>query len=124
MRLIELAVDAGIGRILIASSVTKNMTIDEQRAAAARGALIEHTLAAFTHTTPVPKTHYYVEREYAALDEGMDEADRAGVRGVAEQIRAVGAEHCIIASDFGVYTLPPPPGRVAGVYRLPARSRH
>ena len=108
MRLVELAAEHGIARVLVASSVTKNLTVDEQRSAAARGALLEHTLAAFTHTTPIPKTHYYVEREYAALDEGMDEAARAGVRGVAEQIRAVGAEHCIIASDFGVYTLPPP----------------
>lgn len=108
LRLVDLAGEFGIGKILVASSVTKNMSVAEQQAAAAKGALIEHTLAAFTHTTPIPKTHYYVEREYAALDEGMDEADRAGVRGVAEQIRAVGPEHCVIASDFGVYTLPPP----------------
>ncbi len=108
MRLIDLAADYGIRQVLVASAVTKNMTLEAQRAAAAKGAYLEHTLAAFTHTTPIPKTHYYVEREYAAIDEGMDEASRAGVRGVAEQIQAIGAEHCIIASDFGVYTLPPP----------------
>lgn len=108
MRLVELAAEYGIARVLIASTVTKNMSVSEQRSAAASGALLEHTLAAFTHTTPIPKTHYYVEREYAAIDEGMDEAARTGVRGVAEQIDAVGAEHCVIASDFGVYTLPPP----------------
>ena len=108
MRLIDLAADYGIRQVLVASAVTKNMSLAEQRTAAAKGAYLEHTLAAFTHTTPIPKTHYYVEREYAAIDEGMDEASRAGVRGVAEQIQAVGAKHCIIASDFGVYTLPPP----------------
>lgn len=108
LRLIDLAIDRGIHRILVASSVTKNMSIEQQRMAAASGALIEHTLAAFTHTTPIPKTHYYVEREYASIDEGMEAGDHAGVRGVAEQILAVGAEHCIIASDFGVYTLPTP----------------
>jgi hypothetical protein len=108
MRLVDLAAEYGIEKVLVASSVTKNMTIAEQREAAAKGALLEHTLAAFTHTTPIPKTHYYVEREYAAIDEGMDEAAQAGVRGVAEQIAAVGAAHCVIASDFGVYTLPPP----------------
>lgn len=108
MRLIDLAAEHSIEKVLVASSVTKNMSIARQRDAAAKGALLEHTLAAFTHTTPIPKTHYYVEREYAALDEGMDEATQAGVRGVAEQIAAVGAEHCVIASDFGVYTLPPP----------------
>jgi hypothetical protein len=108
MRLIELARERGITKVLLASSVTKNMTVDEQKAAAAGGAFIEHTLAGFTHTTPIPKTHYYVEREYAAIDEGMDEAALAGVRGAAEQIRAVGADKCIIATDFGVYTLPTP----------------
>ena len=74
MRLIDLAVGHGIRRILVASSVTKNMSVEEQRAAAKKGALIEHTLAAFTHTTPVPKTHYYVEREYASIDEGMEDS--------------------------------------------------
>jgi hypothetical protein len=108
MRLIDLAVAHGIRRILVASSVTKNMSVEEQQAAAKKGAFIEHTLAAFTHTTPVPKTHYYVEREYASIDEGMEDSAHSGVRGVAEQIQAVGPEHCIIASDFGVYTLPPP----------------
>lgn len=108
MRLVELGRDHGITNILLASSVTKNMSIAEQKAAAAAGALLEHTLAGFTHTTPIPKTHYYVEPEYAAIDEGMDEASIAGVRGVAEQIRAVGADKCIIATDFGVYTLPTP----------------
>jgi hypothetical protein len=108
MRLIELAREHGITKVLLASSVTKNMSVEEQQAAAAGGAFIEHTLAGFTHTTPIPKTHYYVEREYAAIDEGMDEAAIAGVRGVAEQIRAVGADKCIIATDFGVYTLPTP----------------
>ena len=108
MRLIDLAAEYGIQRVLVASTVTKHLTISDQQAAAAKGAFLEHTLAAFTHTTPIPKTHYYVEREYAAFDEGMDAVARAGVRLVAEQIQAVGAEHCIIATDFGVYTLPPP----------------
>ena len=75
---------------------------------AAKGAFIEYTLAAYTHTTPIPKTHYYVEREYASIDEGMSEEDLGGVRTVAEQITELGAEHCIIGTDFGVYTLPDP----------------
>ena len=88
--------------------MTKNMTLDEQKRAASQGAWLEHTLAAFTHTTPIPKTHYYVEKEYTSIDEGMAEEPSGGVRTVAEQIRAVGAEHCILATDLGVYTLPTP----------------
>jgi hypothetical protein len=38
----------------------------------------------------------------------MHEAPSGGVRLVAEQIDELGAEHCIIATDFGVYTLPTP----------------
>jgi hypothetical protein len=108
LRLVDLAGEFGIQKVLVASTVTKNMTTDQQKEAASKGAFLEHTLAAFTHTTPIPKTHYYVEREYASIDEGMAESGSYGVRTVAEQIQEVGAEHCIIATDFGVYTLPPP----------------
>ena len=72
------------------------------------GAFIEYTLAAYTHTTPIPKTHYYVEREYMSIDEGMESEPTGGVRKVAEQIDKLGAKHCILATDFGVYTLPTP----------------
>ncbi len=107
-RLVSLAGTYGISKVLVASSVTKNLSIDEQIELAETGAYLEHTLAAFTHTTPIPKTHYYVEREYTSIDEGMVDGPGGGIRAVAEQIRAVGAEHCIIATDFGVYTLPTP----------------
>jgi microsomal dipeptidase-like Zn-dependent dipeptidase len=73
-----------------------------------KGAFIEYTLAAYTHTTPIPKTHYYVEREYASIDEGMSEGLGGGVKLAAEQIQKLGADYCIIATDFGVYTLPDP----------------
>lgn len=108
LRLVDLANEYGIKKILVASSVTKEMTVEEQKQAAAKGAYIEHTLAAFTHTTPIPKTHYYVEKEYVSIDEGMMEGPGSGVKKVAEQIRAVGAEHCIMCTDLGVYTLPAP----------------
>ena len=107
-RLIELAKEYGINKVLVASSVTKIATLQELKQMAAQGAFIEYTLAAYTHTTPIPKTHYYVEREYMSIDEGMHEAPGGGVKLVAEQIRELGAGHCILATDFGVYTLPPP----------------
>lgn len=108
LRLLDLAEQYGISKRLLASSVTKNMSIEEQKLAVSKGAYIEHTLAAFTHTTSIPKTHYYVEREYAAMDEGIAVGQQVAVRDVGEQIQAVGAEHCILATDFGVYTLPAP----------------
>jgi hypothetical protein len=108
IRLIELAERYNIKKVLVASSVTKIATMEQLKWMADKKAFIEYTLAAYTHTTPIPKTHYYVEREYASIDEGMSEEDLGGVRTVAEQIEALGAEHCIIATDFGVYTLPEP----------------
>jgi uncharacterized protein DUF6282 len=108
LRLTELCGEYGIKRILVASSVTKIATLDELKTMISRGAFIEYTLAAYTHTTPIPKTHYYVERKYMSIDEGMEDAPSGGVKKVSEQIRALGAEHCILATDFGVYTLPEP----------------
>ena len=108
LRLVDLAEDYGIKKVLVASSVTKNMTVAEQKKACSKGAFLEHTLAAFTHTTPIPKTHYYVEKEYISIDEGMEAGPGAGIKAVSEEIREVGAEHFILATDFGVYTLPTP----------------
>ncbi len=108
LRLLDLSEQYGIKNRLVASSVTKNMSIEQQKLAVSKGGVIEHTLAAFTHTTSIPKTHYYVEREYAAMDEGIAVGQAVAVRDVGEQIQAVGAEHCILATDFGVYTLPTP----------------
>ncbi len=108
MRLVDLAGDYGIERMVVSSAVTKIADMKQLRGMTDKGAFIEYTLAAYTHTTSIPKTHYYVEREYASIDEGMGGGPAGGVRLVAEQIKELGAEHCIIATDFGVYTLPTP----------------
>ena len=108
VRLVGLAGDYGIKRVVVSSAVTKIAGMTKLRHMAREGAFIEYTLAAFTHTTSIPKTHYYVEKEYASIDEGMNEGPGGGVKRVAEQIQELGAEHCIIATDFGVYTLPEP----------------
>ena len=108
VRVVELAEQYGIKRVLVASAVTKIATMEQLKYMVGKGAFIEFTLAAYTHTTPLPKTHYYVEREYASIDEGMEEEPSGGVRVVAEEIQELGADNCIIGTDFGVYTLPAP----------------
>ena len=108
VRLVDLAGEYGIGEVVVSSAVTKIASLERLRYMADRGAFIEYTLAAFTHTTSIPKTHYYVEREYASIDEGMSDGPGGGVKAVSEQIQELGADHCIIATDFGVYTLPEP----------------
>jgi hypothetical protein len=108
IRLVDLAEDYGIEKTIVSSAVVKEATLDQLHYMADKGAFIEYTLAAYTHTTSIPKTHYYVEREYASIDEGMSGEISGGVKLVAEQIMDLGAEHCIICTDFGVYTLPTP----------------
>ncbi len=108
VRMVDLAEEYGIKKTVVSSAVTKIASMDQLQYMADKGAFIEYTLAAYTHTTTIPKTHYYVEREYASIDEGMSGADEGGVKHMAEQIQELGAKHCVICTDFGVYTLPAP----------------
>ena len=108
IRLVDLSEEYCIEKVVVSSAVTKIAEMGQLRYMADKGAYIEYTLAAYTHTTSIPKTHYYVEREYASIDEGMSEGPGGGVKQVALQIQELGAESCIIATDFGVYTLPEP----------------
>ncbi len=108
VRLVDFAGEYGIKNVVVSSAVTKIASMDQLRYMADKGAFIEYTLAAYTHTTTIPKTHYYVEREYASIDEGMSGTEEGGVKHVAEQITELGAKHCVICTDFGVYTLPTP----------------
>ena len=108
MRLVELAGEYNIEKVVVSSAVTKIASLDELTTMADAGAFIEYTLAAYTHTTSIPKTHYYVEREYASIDEGMNEGPGGGVKEVGEQVLELGSEYCILSTDFGVYTLPEP----------------
>ncbi|MEM3485184.1 MAG: DUF6282 family protein [Candidatus Methanomethyliaceae archaeon] len=108
LRLIDLAKKYGIKHVVLDSGVTKEMSIEQQKQAVAKGAFLEHTLASYTHTASIPKTHYYVEKEFVSIDEGMQGGAKGSLLDVARQIRIVGAEHCIMSTDFGVYTLPTP----------------
>lgn len=108
VRLVDYAAEYGIERVVVSSAVVKEATLDELSYMAGKGVYIEYTLAAYTHTTTIPKTHYYVEREYASIDEGMSGEVGGGVKQAAAQMMELGAEHCIVCTDFGVYTLPTP----------------
>lgn len=108
VQLVDLSIEHGISNVIVSSAVVKEASMDELYYMAEKGAFIEYTLAAYTHTTSIPKTHYYVEREYASIDEGMSGKVSGGVKRVAEQIEELGPQNCIICTDFGVYTLPTP----------------
>ncbi len=106
IRLVDLSLEYGIGKVLVATAVTQVASTDQLQYMAGKGAFIEYTMGAYTHTRSIPKTHYYAEKEYAADEEITGVG--ASLRAAAEQIRTVGADHCILATDFGGYTLPDP----------------
>ena len=80
--LVEAARGVGIERIVIthASTLARwiGMTVDDMKALAAKGAVIEHSIHAIMPLTL-----------------GMDPKE------MAEMIRDVGAQHCILSTDFG-----------------------
>jgi len=106
--LVDLKEKYGYERVVVSSSVTKNAGMEHLKYMADKGALIEFSFAAYTAPQMIPLTHYYVEKEYASIDEGMTASPGSGIREVADQIQALGAEHCIMSTDFGRYALPTP----------------
>jgi hypothetical protein len=108
MRLVDLKEKYGYKRMVVSSSVTKIAAMDQLKYMAGKGALIELSFAAYTAPQMIPLTHYYVEKEYASIDEGMTATPGGGIREVAEQIQELGAEHCVMSTDFGRYALSTP----------------
>lgn len=108
MRLVELKETYGYEKIIVSSSVTKISTMEQLKTMADMGALIEFTFGAYTAPTPIPLTHYYVEKEYASIDEGMETLPDDGITQVADQIRELGAVNCVMSTDFGRYALSTP----------------
>ena len=108
VRLVELRKKYGYKKIIISSSVTKITPVEVLKDLAKQGAFIEFTFGSYTAAQMVPLTHYYVEKEYASIDEGMSEGGGHTIRTVAEQIKEIGAKHCIMSTDFGRYGLATP----------------
>jgi len=108
MRLVDLKSKYGYKKIVVSSAVTKIATIACLREMAKKGAFIEFSFAAYTAANVIPLTHYYVEKEYISIDEGMADSPSGGITTVAKMIEALGAQHCIMSTDFGRYALSTP----------------
>jgi hypothetical protein len=100
VRLVELSSDYGIERMVVSGAVTKIAGINQLKRMIESGAFIEYTMASYNISSP--KTHYYVEREYASGGK------QDGIMLAADQIRKIGVDHCIASTDLGVYTGPTP----------------
>ena len=108
LRLVELSNEHGIDRVLVASAAVDDLTFDQQREAVQGGALLERSFANLVGTGSIPKTHYYVERAYMYDTHATHPKNKENLRGVGDQIRAIGPEHFVLDSDFGVRSLASP----------------
>ena len=107
-RLVDLAGEYGIEQVVIAEHALAELSIEEQKAVAKKGAFLEHSVAQFIGAGAIPRTHYYVEPEYM-YDIVLGVArHRPNLRGLGDQIREIGPEHFIISSDYGIRALPTP----------------
>ena len=107
VRLVELGHEYGIKKMVASSTVFKIASMDQLAHMAELGCLIEYTLAAYGHSLGTRKTDYYAEIEYAS-DPIPSNFPKTSVKTVAAHINELGAENCIIATDYGVYTMAPP----------------
>lgn len=105
-RILDLAERYGIKKVLIAHPVRGQMTIEQQKAAAARGAWLEGCLVDW-YAPAIAKTHYYVEKEYMDLN-GCQPHMVQGATVWMNTIREVGPEHFVLGTDYGVRGLPTP----------------
>ena len=107
-RLVDLAGTYGIKNVVIAEHALAELSIEEQKLVAEKGAYLEHSVAQFIGAGATPRTHYYVESDYM-YDVVLDVAKhRPNLRGLGDQIREIGPEHFIISSDYGIRALPTP----------------
>jgi len=108
MRIVELGEKYGYKKIVVSSSVSKVASMEQLKVMAKQGAFIEYTIGAYTAAQMIPLTHYYVETEYSSVDEGMSETAAGGIRHVADAVQEIGADKCIMSTDFGRYALSTP----------------
>lgn len=103
MRILDLAERFGIKKVLVAHPARHQLSLEQQKEAARRGAFLEGCAVDFGSPW-VPHTHYYVEAEY------MDLSSYLNGRAIPwmQTIKEVGPEHFVLATDYGVRTLPSP----------------
>lgn len=100
LRVLDLAERYGIKKVLVAHPARRQLTIEQQKEAGQRGAFLEGALADWLYPN-VPRTHYYVERDY--MDESsLMPGNRAGAVQWINEIREVGPEYFILCTDYGI----------------------
>ena len=104
MRLLDLAEQFGIAKVLIAHPARLQLTIEQQKVAASRGAFLEACLIDW-FSPDIPRTHYYVEREYMHRASQVENRKLTGPQWM-DPIREIGPAHFVLATDYGVRAAP------------------
>jgi hypothetical protein len=106
MRILDLAERFGIGKVLIAHPARLQLSIDEQKEAARRGAFLEACLVDWYYPD-VPRTHYYVERKYIHQASELVNRKLTGPQWM-NPIREIGPQHFVLGTDYGIRAAPTP----------------
>ena len=64
-RLVDLAIEFGIRKIVVAHPCRGRMTTGQQKELASKGVLLEGAVSDWMFHRGLPRTNYYVEREWA-----------------------------------------------------------
>jgi len=84
----------------------RQLTLDQQQEAARRGAFLEACLIDW-YSPDVPRTHYYVERQYMHRASEVYNRKLTGPQWM-NPIRTIGPQHFVLATDYGVRAAPSP----------------
>jgi hypothetical protein len=108
-RLVDLAIEFGIRKIVVAHPCRGRMTTGQQKELASKGVLLEGAVSDWMFHRGLPRTNYYVEREWADEIAGIaNSPEFSGIVPWASQIREIGIEHFILGTDYGIRSGPTP----------------
>ena len=108
MRLVQLAKEYGIQKVLISAATRDHMTLEQRVQAAKAGAFLEATFADCCYPGGVSRFNYYVEKKYLNTLPSPASKMPSGFRGLTDEIRAIGFEHYILGTDYGIRAGAPP----------------
>ena len=109
MRLVDLAIQHGIQKIVIAHPCRGRMSVEQQKTLARKGVYLEGAVSDWMFHRGLPRTNYYVEREWADEIAGIaNSPEFFGIVPWARQIREIGIEHFVLGTDYGIRSGPTP----------------
>ncbi|KKB11755.1 hypothetical protein VE25_11320 [Devosia geojensis] len=100
LRILDLAEEFKIQKVLIAHPARQQLSIEQQKDAAKRGFFLEGCLVDWLYPH-APRTHYYVEKKYMDRSGDLPRPRRTAAQWMAD-IRQVGPEYFVLGTDYGI----------------------